>query len=165
MQPFTDSNNPTMEFMPWQLLSEADLKGISGLLSEPRKIAITTHHKPDADALGSSLALALYLRKKGHTAHVVTPSDYPGFLNWMPGESSVLVYDESKPWEHLKALFLEADVVFCLDFNSLSRINTLGDWVRETTAHSSPATTCSWMRPRTPLRCSSTSSASRPTPC
>lgn len=119
---------------PDQLLPEEDLQQIRELFASPKKITITTHHKPDADALGSSLALALYLRKKGHEAHVVTPSDYPSFLNWMPGESGVMAYDHEKPWGHLKALFMESDVLFCLDFNSLSRINDLGKWVEESPA-------------------------------
>ncbi|MEM8568333.1 MAG: bifunctional oligoribonuclease/PAP phosphatase NrnA, partial [Bacteroidota bacterium] len=43
------------------------------LLSSPKQVVITTHHKPDADALGSSLALAGYLKKKGHTVQVISP--------------------------------------------------------------------------------------------
>ena len=131
MHPLTETAGA---FVPDRLFSGEDWNEISQLLANPKKIAITTHHKPDADALGSSLALALYLRKKGHQANVICPSDYPAFLNWMPGEPSVLAYDADKPWEHMKALFLEADVIFCLDFNSLSRINDLGDWVKESPA-------------------------------
>ncbi len=122
------------EFLPHHLLSAEDLKAIIEILAKPRKIAITTHHKPDADALGSSLALAIYLRKKGHNVEVVTPSDYPNFLNWMSGEKTVKAFDPKKPSEHLKAIFLEADLIFCLDFNSLGRINDLGDWIKESTA-------------------------------
>ena len=59
------------------------------LLSVPRKIVITTHYKPDADALGSSLAMYNYLIKKGHEVMVVTPSDYPWFLSWMVGNDKV----------------------------------------------------------------------------
>jgi phosphoesterase RecJ-like protein len=136
MSTITEAGNKviTEEFLPHRLLSDEDLSAISALLASPKKITITTHHKPDADALGSSLALALYLRKKGHQAHVVTPSDYPAFLNWMPGESGVMAYDSDKPSEHLRALFLEADVIFCLDFNSLGRIFDLGAWVSESPA-------------------------------
>ena len=131
MQVLTETKTRAEEFLPYQLLSEAELKEISDMLSFPRKIVITTHHKPDADALGSSLALALYLRKKGHDATVITPSDYPGFLSWMPGQSTVLAYDSARPWENLKSAFMQAEIVFCLDFNSLSRINDLGEWVKE----------------------------------
>src|ERR1700751_877229 len=97
------------------------------LLSSPKKIVITTHHKPDADALGSSLALRGYLLKKGHTVSVVTPSDYPAFLNWMSGNDQVIIFEGNE--EKSNKLAEEADVIFCLDFNALSRINKFGEAV------------------------------------
>jgi bifunctional oligoribonuclease and PAP phosphatase NrnA len=99
------------------------------LLSSPKKIVITTHHKPDADALGSSLALWGYLRKKGHQAKVITPTDYPSFLNWINGNDEVIIFNNGNE-ELSKKLVEEADVVFCLDFNALSRINELGEIIR-----------------------------------
>lgn len=135
MQPSTIQNNFSFsEFIPNQLLSVADLKTLKDLLAIPQKIAITTHHKPDADALGSSLALELYLKKKGHSVKVISPSDYPGFLNWMPGQEEVLCYEKSKPSESIPKCFGEADIIFCLDFNNLDRIFDLGKWVRESPA-------------------------------
>lgn len=127
-------NTKVSEFLPYQLLSQDDLMEISQLLSSPKKVAITTHHKPDADALGSSLALCLYLQKRGHSVQIVTPSDYPFFLNWMPGQPEVLAYDSKKPAKHLKAFFDNADLIFCLDFNALPRIHDLGNWVKESPA-------------------------------
>jgi phosphoesterase RecJ-like protein len=91
------------------------------------------HHKPDADALGSSLGLAGYLRKKGHSVTVISPSDYPAFLEWMPGNETVLVHQKETEQKSFQAIAL-ADIVFCLDFSSLSRINNLGDEVKKTTA-------------------------------
>ena len=88
------------------------------------KIVITTHHKPDADALGSSLALYHYLNKLGKAVTVVTPTDYPVNLHWMPGNDSVINFEESP--DIAESLVNEADIVFCLDFNDLSRINDLG---------------------------------------
>jgi phosphoesterase RecJ-like protein len=122
------------ELLPYNLLSNEDLREISSLLDSPKKIAITTHHKPDADALGSSLALYWYLRKKGHEVQVLTPSDYPSFLNWMPGEEFVIAYDKEKPSGHIKQAFIDSDIIFCLDFNSLKRIFDLGEWVKESSA-------------------------------
>jgi phosphoesterase RecJ-like protein len=103
-------------------------------LSSPKKIFITTHVKPDADALGSSLGLANYLLKKGHEVTVVTPSDYPSFLAWMKGNESVLDFSkqEDRP---LASLRLEqADVIFCLDFSVLDRVNELGEMIRKSKA-------------------------------
>lgn len=102
-------------------------------LSKPRKVVITTHHKPDADALGSSLGLANYLKKKGHSVQVITPSDYPIFLSWMPGNEAVLSYDKSKE-PQVAAHVQSADIIFCLDFSALGRIYDMADMVRFSTA-------------------------------
>ncbi|MFZ6011824.1 MAG: DHH family phosphoesterase [Bacteroidota bacterium] len=102
-------------------------------MSQPRKAVILTHFKPDADALGSSLGLAGYLKKKGHDARVITPSDYPDFLTWMPGNSDVLIFEKEK--QKLVAQLIEqSDIIFCLDFSSLNRINDLGEMVRASKA-------------------------------
>lgn len=109
-----------------------NLATLKDLLSQHQKIVITTHHKPDGDAMGSSLGLYNYLIQKGHTVHVITPSDYPIFLHWLPNNSEVLVYTEQV--EKSKTLIAEADFIFCLDFNSLSRINEMGEWVEASSA-------------------------------
>lgn len=106
------------------------------LLSSPRKIVITTHYKPDADALGSSLAMFNYLVKKGHQVMVVTPSDYPWFLNWMEGNEKVLVFDPLKERSKKNAFkaFEEAELIFCLDFSVLERIQDLKDTLEQAKA-------------------------------
>ena len=113
-----------------------NLLAFKSFISQPGKAVIVTHFKPDADALGSSLGLAAYLKKKGHRVAVITPSDYPDFLAWMPGNEEVLALSkESKENEKkASALISEADMVFCLDFSSLSRINDLGEMVRKSNA-------------------------------
>lgn len=102
-------------------------------LSAPRKVLIITHFKPDADALGSSLGLAGYLKKKGHSATVITPSDYPDFLSWMPGNADVVIFTKDKIREFERRM-AESDLICCLDFSSLKRINELGDMVEKSGA-------------------------------
>lgn len=106
-----------------------ELASLKELLAEPKHIVITTHHKPDGDAMGSSLGLYNYLIQKGHQVRVIAPTDYPAFLQWLPNNPEVIIYTE-KPGES-RELVANADFIFCLDFNSLSRINELGDLVRE----------------------------------
>lgn len=106
-----------------------NIEAFKEYLGTPRKMVILTHYKPDADALGSSLALARYLLKKGHSVQVITPSDYPDFLSWMPGNKDVIVFQPEKRLE-AASLIENADTVFCLDFSSLNRINDLGDMVK-----------------------------------
>lgn len=102
---------------------------LKNLQSSPKKIVITTHSKPDADALGSSLALYNYLIKLGHEVKVITPTDYPKFLHWMKGNEEVVIFEKDKA-SQINELVSEADLIYCLDFSSLDRIGELGGMVR-----------------------------------
>lgn len=110
-----------------------DIPGLKKALSSPKKVVITTHHKPDADALGSSLGLAGYLKKRGHQVTVITPTDYPNFLAWMQGNDEVIIFNEGNE-DKSAGLVAEAELIFCLDFSVLSRINELGEMVRAAAA-------------------------------
>ena len=110
-----------------------DLASLKKLLAQPQKIVITTHHKPDGDAMGSSLGLYNYLIQQGHHAKVITPTDYPDFLSWMPGNEEVIIYTEQL--EQSAALIADADFIFCLDFNALGRINQMGEQVGASSAY------------------------------
>jgi len=90
---------------------------INKLLSEKRKIMITTHNNPDGDAIGSSLAMYHYLKIKGHEVDVVIPNMFPEFLAWIPGSKEMLVYDRQSAL--VKKVLTEAEVVFCLDYNAI----------------------------------------------
>jgi bifunctional oligoribonuclease and PAP phosphatase NrnA len=103
------------------------------LLSTPKKVVIVTHFKPDADALGSSLGLWGYLKKRNHQVTVVTPSDYPDFLAWMPGNNEVTIFHKDRP-APAENLIRNAEIIFCLDFNSLKRIHEVGDLVQASSA-------------------------------
>ncbi len=77
--------------------------------------------------MGSTLGLGHYLQAKGHQVTIISPTDYPAFLKWMPGRQMVLI----APFQPEKAhrLFRNAEVIFCLDFNTLARINEFGETV------------------------------------
>lgn len=93
---------------------------------------ITTHHKPDGDAMGSTLGLYHFLKTYIEEVNVVTPTDYAGFLNWIPGNNTVTIFEEQT--EKATGLLNKADLVFCLDFNTLSRVNELGELIRQSKA-------------------------------
>lgn len=103
-----------------------DIKPLLASIPQPN-IIITTHHKPDADALGSSLGLHHFLKQLGLASTIVTPTDYGDFLLWMPGEKDVVNYEKNE--QKSAELVANADLIFCLDFNALKRINKLGDLV------------------------------------
>ena len=109
-----------------------DIVTLTELLAQPRKIVITTHHKPDGDAMGSSLGLYNYLIQQGHHVKVISPTDYPAFLSWMPGNGEVLIYTDDTATA--ESLIDDAAIIFCLDFNALGRINEMGEAVRASKA-------------------------------
>lgn len=86
--------------------------------------------RPDADALGSSLALMNFLEILGHDVLVVAPTEYPQFLKWLPGNINVVI-DHSETREHISQFIVQADFLCCLDFNCLPRIGELGELVRK----------------------------------
>jgi phosphoesterase RecJ-like protein len=100
---------------------------IKELLSYPKNIVITTHRNPDGDALGSSLALSEYLKADGHVVKVVSPSEFPGFFYFLNGIEDIIVYDMEM--EKAGDLINKADIFFCLDFNSLDRIDKLANHI------------------------------------
>lgn len=99
-------------------------------MGQTRQVVIVTHHKPDADALGSSLGLAGYLNKKGHSVTVITPSDYPEFLHWMPGNAGVLALDKGNQ-KLITEKINQAEIIFCLDFSALNRVQDLTTILRD----------------------------------
>jgi phosphoesterase RecJ-like protein len=115
--------------------SMKNFSAFKSLISQPKRVIIVTHFKPDADALGSSLGLARFLGKKNHQVTVISPSDYPDFLTWLPDNETVLALskDDPKPEQKAAELIQQAEIIFCLDFSSLSRINSLGDFVKKAT--------------------------------
>ncbi len=82
--------------------------------------------------MGSSLGLYNYLIQKDHTVTVITPNDYPSFLFWLPGNDKVI--DFSLNPEPAKIIVAAADIVFCLDFNAIGRIDKLGEEVAKSSA-------------------------------
>ncbi len=92
---------------------------IFSLLNSPKRVAIVPHQKPDADAMGASLALFHFLKQFGHNVSVVSPSNWAGWLNWMPGCNEVIDSDLQK--EKAEKIFDSAEWLFCLDFNAFHR--------------------------------------------
>lgn len=109
-----------------------ELKGLKEILTTPQKIIITTHHRPDGDAMGSSLALYNYLKLKGHETTVITPSESPEFLSWLPGNNVVIDYEKQE--DTAKKAVDVASLIFCLDFNGLRRLEKLEPLVQSSKA-------------------------------
>jgi bifunctional oligoribonuclease and PAP phosphatase NrnA len=93
-------------------------KTINQRIGQAEAIAIISHVNPDGDAVGSSLALYHYLKSSGKEVSVIMPDEYPDFLKWMPGSEQVMIFTKNKS---AGAAIRDADMIFCLDFNSPDR--------------------------------------------
>ena len=102
------------------------------ILNKPKKVVIIPHKNPDGDALGSTLALNFFLNKTGHQSHVVSPNEYPDFLNWLPGQEGILKH--STETDKAVELIEAADLIFTLDFNSLGRVEMLEPHINSSSA-------------------------------
>jgi phosphoesterase RecJ-like protein len=106
------------------------LKAIQSV-QEP-KIVITSHAKPDADAIGSSLGLKFFLESFGYQVDFISPTDFASFLKWMKDVEKTIIFEHEV--EKATRIAEAADFIFCLDFNHLSRINEFGTVVQKSKA-------------------------------
>ena len=100
-------------------MTNEEISKVKELLKPSKKIVIVPHKGPDGDAMGSTLALKILLEEQGHFVHLIAPNDYPDFLKWMPYQEEVLIYDKEP--QKCDPIIAEAEVIFTLDFNHLSR--------------------------------------------
>ena len=101
-----------------------DIEKIREIFKTPQKPFITTHIRPDGDALGCVLALHKLFKANGHDPVTVIPSEYPYYYHWFPGVDEILDFHKHKK-QALNAL-KEATIIFVVDFNSLHRNGELG---------------------------------------
>ena len=114
------------------ILNSQQLEQLKALIGESQNIIITCHQNADGDALGSSLGWAEYLKTQGKEPTIIVPDQYPDYLHWLPNTEKIVRYDKHR--EQADLLLKIADLVFCLDYNTPSRVDEM-----ETALCGSPA--------------------------
>lgn len=110
-----------------------DLEIFTEQIELSKKIAIIPHYNPDGDAIGSALGLCLLLEKAGKDVQVISPTQFPSFLNWMPRRGNIKVL--GKKSEKNPDLFKDVDLIIGVDFNAPNRINNISDRFEASTAY------------------------------
>ena len=105
------------------LLNEQELKALRTHIAQSSRILICAHRGPDGDAVGSSLGWAEYLRQQGKQVDIVMPTPFPDFLRWMPGSQDIRFYARHEA--EAEQVIAQADLIFCLDFNGLQRLQEM----------------------------------------
>lgn len=105
------------------VMTEDQLVQMNQLISNANNILITCHKSPDGDAIGATLAWAEYLTSIGKEPTMIVPDQFPDFLTWMPNSQKIVRYDKHR--EKCDMLFKIADLIFCLDYNTPSRVDEM----------------------------------------
>lgn len=113
-------------------ISKKFIEKAKSYIEKATNILILSHKNPDGDALGSGLALYLFLKNKGYSVHFVLPNDMPEYLSWLPNAEDIKIY--TKETEKINQWIVNAEIIFMLDFNSFSRIDALAEEVKSSKA-------------------------------
>lgn len=97
-----------------------EIEGIKELVAKAKTILITTHARPDSDAVGSVLALKLALTKIGKTITAHTPDEPADFLKFLAGYEQI---------QKGKLDVNQFDLIIALDHSELKRTG-LADEIR-----------------------------------
>lgn len=109
-----------------------NIRDLKTQLQDSKKIIVVPHKNPDGDAIGSCVAINELLKSLGHKSSIISPNNFPDFLKWMDNEDEIKIY-ENNP-ELFNNEILTSDIIFTLDFNSLSRIGSMGKILKDSNA-------------------------------
>ncbi len=98
------------------------------LKNKNQKIMIIPHVNPDGDAMGSTLGFYHFLKNFGYDPFVLSPNEYPYYLDWMPEIEKVFIANQLDSVS-LQNLFLSTELIACLDFNAINRAEGLSDMI------------------------------------
>jgi phosphoesterase RecJ-like protein len=110
-----------------KLFSDTKIAELFGLLDTSKRIAIVTHVNPDGDAIGSVIGWSNFLKERSFSPLIIVPNHFPDFLKWINGAENIFVHFNQK--DTCEKILKNADLLFCLDFNKLSRLDLLGEYI------------------------------------
>lgn len=105
------------------ILNNTEFVELMKVIQQSKRIVVCAHRGPDGDAVGSSLGWAEYLKSLGKQVTVVLPNPFPDFLRWLP--NSHLIHFYARHEAAATQIINEADLIFYLDFNGLSRLQEM----------------------------------------
>jgi len=115
---------------PGSSASDGPAGAVRGALASRSSFLLTTHVNPDGDAIGSEIALALWLRARGKEVHTVNVSPLPSFYRWLDTEGIIGQYEASRH----DPLIASADAIVVLDANHPDRLRAMKDAVLKSPA-------------------------------
>ena len=115
-----------------KIIAETEIQKAKKYIDHADKIVIVTHISPDGDAIGSSLGLYHFLLEMDKQVNIIIPNEFPEFLGWMQGSREIIIHEKNP--QIAEETIAAAELIFCLDFNVLKRIEKLGPFVTQSKA-------------------------------
>jgi phosphoesterase RecJ-like protein len=95
------------------------------LINGKQRILLTTHHRPDCDAVGSELGMYLILKRLGKEVVTANPFEVPPSLQFIDPDG-VLQHFSKVPSEFME----KADLLLVLDTSAWAQLGDMGDVIR-----------------------------------
>lgn len=119
-----------------ETINSSKITELNKIFDNATDIVLTAHTKPDADAVGSCVALSRYLNEiKGKNTRIVLADPVPETIDFvLPEEDRErLTVFKSEPDKALEAIE-KCDLIICLDCNSFDRTSDLETPFRKSVA-------------------------------
>lgn len=95
-------------------------KAIVEAIKEAKNIVISSHKSPDGDSIGSSLGLYYFIESLGKSSVVCHADKGSLSITWVAGAHDIETFEDQP--DKTRELFKNADLIFCLDYNSADRV-------------------------------------------
>ncbi len=99
------------------------------IVMQANNIVLTSHIRPDCDALGSELGMAGLLEQLGKKVRIVNGQKTPPNLTFIDPEKKIKAIDEEITREELA----DTDLLIILDTSAWIQLGAVGDWMKENT--------------------------------
>lgn len=103
----------------------ANLPALAEKIEKAGEIVLVGHVNPDGDSIGSLMGMKGFLDTTGKKVTAIVPNGYPDFLSFLDPANQVLAYTNTP--QEIEKKVREAHLIICMDFNSLKRIDSLGE--------------------------------------
>lgn len=106
-----------------------DWRPFTKLVGESQSFVLMSHMRPDCDAIGSALGLALALRSLGKTARIINGDGVPPHIGFIDPGNDVEVLGH-----YVAAVDIKCDALVIVDTGAWSQLGPMADVVRNSQA-------------------------------
>jgi phosphoesterase RecJ-like protein len=106
--------------------SPIDWQGFVAIVKSCQTFVLTSHMRPDCDAVGSELGMAGVLEALGKSVRIVNPQTSPPNLAWIDPQNRIQAIGVDVTIEEIES----ADAIFVLDTSAWAQLGPMGDALR-----------------------------------